>query len=373
MRAAEAIADSIRSIRENRSVAPVINVADYMSRVASFTHVTAYLWLLKIAPRVWDRIDRYQKKQTHTSPEWYYRSGCRRLFELVRQLQPRALVATEVGCCEIAALIKRDLGLTVPLVAVNVNYDVDRAWIQPEVDLYSVANNQVQGELRKLGAPPDKIIAYGVPMSAEFSKPSDREIARTRVCCWLELNRQAPIVLVSGGSEGIGQIEEITKKLTHLDLVTPQIIVLAGKNQKLHNSLTNLGSKYVRILGWTDRIADLMRAADLLVSKLGNTFDEAMAAELPIVALEPPPGSERVQYKLLSQWRVGRPVGTLGEMADVVKSLLLNRSELEAMRKRARDRRLTGAADGIAQWLIARCEWVPQTEAFKKELALSAS
>jgi len=38
-------------------------------------------------------------------------------------LRPRALVANEVGCCEIAALIKRDLQLKAPLIAVNDDLD----------------------------------------------------------------------------------------------------------------------------------------------------------------------------------------------------------------------------------------------------------
>ena len=94
-----------------------------------------------------------------------------------------------------------------------------------------------------------------------------------------------------------------------------------------------------------------MRASDLFVSKLGNSFDEAIAAELPIVALEPPPGSERVQYKLLDEWGIGCAVHTLDEMADTIARLLEDSARLKAMRKRARGRRLIDAADRIAQWL----------------------
>ena len=67
-----------------------MDVADYMTRTARLTHVTAYLWLVKHAPKVWESVDRYQKRQEHTSPEWYYRRGCRRLFELARSLKPSA-------------------------------------------------------------------------------------------------------------------------------------------------------------------------------------------------------------------------------------------------------------------------------------------
>ena len=104
IRVANGIAAAIRSTEPSLPVM-VVDVADYMTRFVRFTHVSAFLWLVKHAPAIWDRIDRYQKQQTRTSPEWYYRRGCHRLFDLARRVRPRALVATEVGCCEIAALI----------------------------------------------------------------------------------------------------------------------------------------------------------------------------------------------------------------------------------------------------------------------------
>jgi processive 1,2-diacylglycerol beta-glucosyltransferase len=127
IRVAEGLASAIRAAQPATPVL-IADVADYMSPLARFTHVTAYLWIVKHAPAAWDRIDCYQKRQTHTSPEWFYRRGCRSLFELARRVRPRAIVATEVGCCEIAALIKRDFALDVPLVAVNDDFDADRAW-----------------------------------------------------------------------------------------------------------------------------------------------------------------------------------------------------------------------------------------------------
>jgi processive 1,2-diacylglycerol beta-glucosyltransferase len=354
IRAAEAIAEAIRA---GGGSAFVVDVADYMSRTARFTHVTAYLWLVRKAPRLWERIDHYQKQQTRTSPDWYYRRGCRRLIQLVRELRPKAIVATEVGCCEIAALIKRDLELDVPLVAINVNYDADLAWVQPEVDLYGVPTEQVRAELIDFGAPHDRIAVWGVPMSAGFAT-LDRDCARANVCRWLGLDANEGLVLISGGGEGIGPIEKVTLRLMQLE-PTPQIVVVTGKNQRLQRAVENLLSKNghrVRVLGWTNRIVELMRASDVMVSKLGNTFDEAIVAELPIVALEPPPGSERVQYKLLDEWGVGSAVRTVDEMAETVGRLLQHSAELEAMRERARGRRLIGVADRVAHWLKMKCE-----------------
>ena len=350
LRAAEAIGEAIRDTGKS---ALVIDVANYMTKAARFTHLTAYLWLVKNAPAVWERIDRYQKKQTRTSPAWYYRRGCARLFQLVRELQPIAIVATEVGCCEIAALIKRDLKLQAPLVAVNVNYDADRAWIQPEVDLYVAATEQVRSEFVGFGAPQEKTVVWGVPMSPHFAT-LERARARADVCSWLGLNPDEKLVLVSGGGEGIGPIKEITRRLMRLESA-PQIIVVTGNNKGLQSTIEGLldqkADHRVRVLSWTDRIAELMRASDVIVSKLGNTFDEAIAAELPIVALRPPPGSERVQYRLLGEWGVGCAVRTIDQMTETIAALLQHPDKLEELRGRTLVRRMPGAADHVAAWI----------------------
>src|SRR5262249_54943991 len=97
----------------------------------------------------------------------------------------------------------------------------------------------------------------------------------------------------------------------------------------------------------------LMRAADLLVSKPGHTFDEALASRLPLIALEPPPGSERIQYRLLDRWGVGRAVRTLDEMASAVERVLSTPGELEAMRRATDHHRTLDAAPRIARSLLA--------------------
>ena len=357
IRVAEGLAAAVRKTQPNLPVM-VVDVADYMSRLTYFTHVTTYLWLVKRAPAAWDRIDRYQKKQTHTSPEWYYRRGCRRLFELARSVRPRALVAAEVGCCEIAALIKRDLALDVPLVAVNDDYDADRAWVQPEVDLYCFVTEELGHELISNGAPRDRVVAWGAPLPEGYEVSGTRMAERAEICRWLLLDPHLPLVLITGGGEGIGQIEETTERLLQLNQPALQLVVLAGRNGRLKARCERLAQNGSagrwRVLGWTgpEHMPKLMRAADLMVSKLGSTFNEAIASGLPIIALEPPPGSERVQYRLLEEWKVGCGVRTLDEVVTEVKRLLSDPRSLMQMRARSHAHRTPDVCGRIARWLV---------------------
>jgi processive 1,2-diacylglycerol beta-glucosyltransferase len=356
IRVAQGLAAKIRAAQPGLRVL-VVDVADYMTRLARFTHVTSFLWIVKHAPALWERIDRYQKTQTHTSPEWYYRRGCKRLFELARLLRPRALVATEVGCCEIAALIKRDLALKAPLIAVNDDPDADRAWVRPEVDLYCFGSEQLGEELISHGAPPERVATWGVPLAEGYGVRRDREKERVEVCRWLALDPRLPLVLIAGGGEGMGRIEETAARLLNLKRAV-QLVVLTGRNERLKSRCERLEQngtrKRCRVLGWTepDQMVKLMCAADLMVSKLGSMFNEAIASELPIIALEPPPGAERVQYRLLDEWNVGCAVQTLDQVVDRVEGLLEYPQLLERMRRQARVHQSPDVSQRIARWLL---------------------
>lgn len=355
---ARAIAEAIEAQMNVKTL--TVDVAEYMNATTRFTHVTLYLWLVKYLPRVWGRIDAYQKRQPHTSPEWYYRRGCKRLFDLAREINPRAIVATEVGCCEIAALIKRDLKLNVPLIAVNVCYDADRAWVQPEVDLYTMMTDEFGKELVRHGARAERIRTWGAPLKAEFSVRRGEMDDRAWLCHWLKLDAARPIILMAGGGEGLGRMEETLQSLLQLETNAPQLIVLTGHNEKLRKRCERLArvsaktaTKRVRVLGWIEgsTLPRMMRACDLFISKLGNSFDEAIASELPVVALEPLPGSDRVQYELLDRWGTGRAVRSLDELRETVKALLDDEQARERMRAQARTRRQTDAGQQIARWL----------------------
>jgi UDP-N-acetylglucosamine:LPS N-acetylglucosamine transferase len=88
-----------------------------------------------------------------------------------------------------------------------------------------------------------------------------------------------------------------------------------------------------------------------MVSKLGSMFNEAIASELPIIALEPPPGSERAQYRKLEEWKVGCAVRTLAEVVERVECLLDQPQLLEAMRRQARAHQSPEVSERIARWL----------------------
>ena len=151
----------------------------------------------------------------------------------------------------------------------------------------------------------------------------------------------------------MGEIEKIVRRLSELKT---NIVVLCGRNEKLKTRCEKFKNNQIRVLGWTENVAELMQIADVSVSKLGLTFYEAMACGLPIVALEPPPGAERVQYELLEKFGVGRAVKTIEELIKVVGELLADSNLLRAMREKTELVGQHRAAENLALWLADNIE-----------------
>jgi hypothetical protein len=106
-------------------------VLDSLSLCARWfrAYYNSYLTLLKRWPRLWGWIEGIQHTSQATGPGWLYRCGAKPLFRFLRNEGPDIVIATEVGMCELAVLMKRHYKMDFFLAA-SCGLDVDRAWVQ---------------------------------------------------------------------------------------------------------------------------------------------------------------------------------------------------------------------------------------------------
>jgi UDP-N-acetylglucosamine:LPS N-acetylglucosamine transferase len=105
-----------------------------------------------------------------------------------------------------------------------------------------------------------------------FDAPPSRAAARAA----LGLPAGAPVVLVSGGGWGVGDVAGALAEA--LAVPHAHALVLCGTNAALRERLAaaHAGEERVRVLGFTDRMPELMAAADVLIhSTAGLTVLEA--------------------------------------------------------------------------------------------------
>ncbi|NLI60517.1 MAG: hypothetical protein GX375_03700 [Clostridiales bacterium] len=225
--------------------------------------------------------------------------GRSKLLELIKKCSPRVIVCTFPTPAGVVSQLKAEGEIDIPLAVVITDVADHSQWIHPEVDAYIVAADIVGSRLLARGIAKEKIHVTGIPIRSQFEAPvSDPGI-------WIKLNLDPNIftLLIMGGGQGLMPgIEGICTRLAELSLPM-QIIALTGSNQNLAKKLKPIAqtsSIPIRILGYIENIAPLMKGTDLLLSKAGGiTVFEALAVKLPILLYRPLPGHEMCNVDFL--------------------------------------------------------------------------
>jgi processive 1,2-diacylglycerol beta-glucosyltransferase len=304
---------------------------------------------LKYWPTLWGWIESIQHQSASTGPQWLYRWGAQPLFRFIQSLCPDVVVATEVGVCELAALMKRETKARFCLAGLEL-MDFNRGWIQPEVDLYLTTHSDLAEELASAGAPCEKITTCGQPIDPAFASLPDRQTSRAR----LAVEPNVPLLLVLFGGTGFGRPLEILREVRKIRQPL-QVVFITGKNPRLENRLRDLCRNLPRhrALGWVDNVEEWMVAADLLISKPGgNTLAEASACGLPMLAFDPLPGNERRTCGWIEKWEAGRWVKQTEDLAPTIERLLTHGEELNHLRERAHALARPHAAHDAAETIL---------------------
>jgi len=348
-RVAVALQSALLELRPSLTV----DVEDMLRHVAPWfrAYYNSYEIPLRYWPGLWGWIEGLQHQGAATSPGWVYRRGARPLFCFIEDYRPDVVVATETGALEIAALCKRRSGSRWLLVGVD-GLDVDRAWVQPEVDLYPVTPDPVAADLAAWGVPQEKIVPCGMPLDPSFLSRPDRDTARRN----LGVAPDTPLLLVLFGGTGFGKPRAIVRELAKITLPL-QIVLVTGRNERLRREAESATGKQpgCKVFGWVDNMQEWLAAADFVLNKpSGLAMLEAMACGVPFLAVDPLPGNERRHCDLIERWRTGCWIRSHGEIAPVIERFLTHPDEVAGMRERARalsrPRATYEAAEAILRW-----------------------
>jgi processive 1,2-diacylglycerol beta-glucosyltransferase len=291
----------------------------------------SYVIPLAVWPGLWRWIESRQHQSKSTGPGWLYERGARPLSRYLRDYAPDAVIATEVGACELAAICKRQLSARFALVAVEL-MDFNRAWIQPEVDLFLTTHEDLAAELVSAGAPASRIVTPGQPIDPAFASLPDRAAAREK----LGVKPEAVQILVTLGSQGFGRPELILQEILRVPQPL-QVVMMTGRNRRVKARLQKYceGMPQVRVLGWIDNMHEWMQASDLLISKPGGgTLNEGFACGLPMLAFNPLPGNEERTCRWIERRKAGIWIRKPEDLALTLTSLLSDREQLDALRAR---------------------------------------
>ncbi len=171
--------------------------------------------------------------------------------------------------------------------------------------------------------PEESILTIGLPLRPEFIEVKDN--AKIKQELGIEPNK--PVILLMMGGAGGNKAFEYAKKVGRMDF-SAHLVVVAGRNQKLFDDLNRLKIHYnntMSVFGYTDRVADLMAVADVIITKPGpGTINEALAMQLPMLIdnTERSLFWERVNVDVVLNYGVGERIRHPDQIRGLLSSYL---------------------------------------------------
>lgn len=303
-----------------------VSTVDYLAGYAPFplSHARDIYTFLMRYPLLWDVF------YTSTN-KWYSRelnapavglaleAGMSRLL---REYAPDVIVATHpMAAPALNALLYRRRR-SLPYYTVVTDYgSLHTWWAYPFGELWFAPCPKTARHLVRAGTPEDRIVVSGYPVHPRFAR-REQPPGELRRALGLEPDRFT--ILLIGGAEGVGPLEEIVEAVAG----TPapwQLIVVTGRNYALKERLDSQAARWaipVRVDGLVDDMPGRMHAADVLVSKAGgSTLSEALVCGLPALLIGVLPGQEEENATHFQQLGVARRMSSPAEIRVMLVEL----------------------------------------------------
>ena len=252
--------------------------------------------------------------------------GSRPLAATIAEHDPDVVVSTYPAVTVVLARLRRTGEVVCPTVATITDLTGLFFWAQPGIDMHMVMYGESMSPVERI-AGRDSVRLVAPLISEEFLQPRCPLQARRM----LGLPERGRMVVVSGGGWGVGDVEGAVREFTRVPEAS-SIVVLAGRNEPLAQKLRRsfAGEPRVHVYEFTDKMPELLAAADVLVHSTGGvTCLEAMAAGTPVVSYGLPVGHARVNTRAMAALDLVRLANDTTELREHVRASFAGEPEAQ--------------------------------------------
>jgi len=210
-------------------------------------------------------------------------------------------------------------------------------WLESGLDGALVGSEEAAGQARGCGLAEEGVVrTSGMVLHPRFYAEGG-EALRARVRAELGLRADAFVVLLLFGGKGAPEILPLAQMLLAED-VRWHVIAVCGDNPRLHErmgAVETAARGRLHRLGFTDRIPDLLGAADLLLTKPGpGSLAEAFHRRVPVVVTldKRTIPQERFNATFVQEHGLGVVVESWRDMPAVVRELFARPERLATLR-----------------------------------------
>jgi UDP-N-acetylglucosamine:LPS N-acetylglucosamine transferase len=254
------------------------------------------------------------------------------------------VVSTYPAVTVVLARLRRRGRITASTVATITDLTGLFFWAQPGIDMHLVMYGESMSSVERIAGRGSVRLVRPL-ISAEFLRPRCPVEARRA----LGLPTEGRVVAVSGGGWGVGDIAGAVREFTNVKEVT-SIVCLAGRNEPLAARLRSTFAELpqVHVYGFTDRMPDVLAAADVLVHSTGGvTCLEARAAGTPVVSYGLPVGHARLNTRAMAELDLLRLASDTRELRDHVRASFVGADGADGAGEQAAAGEQTSADEGL--------------------------
>lgn len=216
-----------------------------------------------------------------------------RLRPVLRDVSPDLVVSVFATAAAAMSQLKPELPATAS-VTFCTDLNPHRLWVHPHTDCYLVKSEVSAAFVRRFD-PDARVVVAPAPVRPDFFTTPNRADARAS----LGVPDGSGCVLLMGGGWGLGPLVPAAAALTAAGL---HVLAVAGRNAAAERSLRLAAGRDPRVhaFGFTDRVPELMAAADVVVTTPGDTCAEARVVGRRLVLLDvlAGHGRENLQHEL---------------------------------------------------------------------------
>ncbi len=320
--------------------AEMIDCMKYINKPIEKVTTGAYREMAKKAPRLWGKV--YSGSERGLLSKISKDSNklmARKLNHLLQEKQPDLVVSTHPFSSQMVSYLKRKGKLNCTLATIMTDFAMHKQWLigHEYTEYFFVSNEPMKQSIVNYGVDEHKIFVTGIPMSDRFFENFDNK----KIYEMFELDLNKKVILFFGGGEfGLGKerTSQILKSFIQ-KASDYQIVAVAGKNEKMREAFEQLvkdnnAKDRVRVLGFTDKVPELMHISSLVVTKPGGlTTTESLASTLPMVIINPIPGQEEENAEFLVSNGVGLWIKKNDLPEKILTDLFSSSDKLEQMKE----------------------------------------
>ena len=285
-----------------RGTARIVDVFALASPRLNAVARRGYLRLINDTPKLWSAVYGWIDRSDFVSRRLgVFRRELRVLAALLARERPDAVCSTYPLYAFLLEAIARAGGPVVPHYnIVTDSISIHSLWWRAACRGWFLPNDDSAAVLLRAGVDPARVQVRGFPVPAFFAQnaalfsPPDLSAGT------------APRVLHIVHS-GTRHAAATARRL--LGETDWEITCAVGRDERLRAHLARLAAGRARratVLGWTDRIPELLMTHHVVVSKAGGaTTQEAIAALCPMIVSQIVPGQEEGNYELLRRHGAG--------------------------------------------------------------------